>query len=408
MYDEDTLREEENMKKNVFACVSALSVLLAGCSGTSTNESVETTPSATPVPSVAEGVVWRVSPDEHKFDEYSEVTIMNGMIDQGWEYIEGVYGYPAQWASDGYTGNVLKVKEDGMYTLVDYDGNKLLDDSYAYIGNPFYAGVWIGEDSPVGPYDFSTIYASKTVPWNIGAVEGDFEETIDLVVLNEDFSEGASYMDASQMSGHGGPYYNYFVREGQIYIEYLHGVIEPMDWLEHQIVNRDYVVRVEDASRNVLGYTLVRNHMDIGPTFAYVPVGIPVNGIVAVRDGMPAMVGKEGNFVRDVTNEMVDSGIMAEGTNLGLYDAYNGKLLSDFVYEAVGASEEDYVPVKKNGKWGLLSLKDNTPVIDCIMNTVSSMYDGCVYVDYEGQKGVIDVEETVAGGVVVNAETLSA
>lgn len=215
-------------------------------------------------------------------------------------------------------------------------------------------------------------------------------------------------MDASQLSGHGGSYYNYFVRDGEIYIEYRHGVIEHVDWLEHQIVNRDYVVRVEDASRNVLGYTMIRNHTDIGPTFAHVPVGIPVNGIVAVRDGMPAMVGKEGNFVREVTNEMVDSGIMAEGTNLGLYDAYNGKLQSDFVYEAVGASEEDYVPVKKNGKWGLLSLKDNTLVIDCIMNTVSSMYDGCVYVDYEGQNGVIGVEETVAGGVVANAEALSA
>ena len=64
--------------------------------------------------------------------------------------------------------------------------------------------------------------------------------------------------------------------------------------------------------------------------------------------------------------------------------------------------------MKKNGKWGLFSLVDNTLVIDCIMNSVSSMYDGCVYVDYEGQKGVIDVEETLANGVVVNEETLAA
>lgn len=301
----------------------------------------------------------------------------------------------------------MKVKKDGMYTLVDYDGNVLLNDSYAYIGNPFYAGVWIGEDSPIGSHEFATIYASKSMPWNIGAVEGDFEDTIDLVALNEDFSEGPSYMDASQMAGHGGSYYNYFVLDGKIYIEYLHGEIKMVDRLEHQIVNRDYVVRVEDANRTVTGYTLVRNHMDIGPVFAYMPVGIPVNGIVAVTENLPVLYGKDGNFIREMSQETVDNGIMAEGTNLGLYDAYNGKLLSDFAYEAVGASEENYVPVKKNGKWGLLSLTDNTLVIDCMMNSVSSMYDGCVYVDYNGQKGVIDVEETLANGVVVNEETLA-
>ena len=398
------------MKKNVFACVSALSVLLAGCGGTATVDSTtEPTASTTPTPSVEPaGIVWRVSPYEHKFDAYSEVTLLNGMIDQGWEFIEGVYGYPAQWASNVYGGNVLKAKKDGMYTLVDYDGNVLLNDSYAYIGNPFYAGSWIGEDAPIGNHKFSTIYASKTVPWNVSAVQGSDSDTIDLVVLNEDFSEGASYMDASQLGYHGGTFYNYFVLDGQMYIEYMHGVIEPVDRLERDAVNRDYVMRVEDANRTVIGYTLVRNHMDIGPTFAYMPVGIPVNGIVAVTENMPVLYGKDGNFIREISQETVDNGIMAEGANLGLYDAYNGKLLSDFAYEAVGASEENYVPVKKNGKWGLLSLKDNTLVIDCIMNAVSSMYDGCVYVDYEGQKGVIDVEETVAGGVVVNAETLSA
>ena len=398
------------MKKNVFACVSALSVLLAGCGGTATVDSTtEPTASTTPTPSVEPaGIVWRVSPYEHKFDAYSEVTLLNGMIDQGWEFIEGVYGYPAQWASNVYGGNVLKAKKDGMYTLVDYDGNVLLNDSYAYIGNPFYAGSWIGEDAPIGNHKFSTIYASKTVPWNVSAVQGSDSDTIDLVVLNEDFSEGASYMDASQLGYHGGTFYNYFVLDGQMYIEYMHGVIEPVDRLERDAVNRDYVMRVEDANRTVIGYTLVRNHMDIGPTFAYMPVGIPVNGIVAVTENMPVLYGKDGNFIREISQETVDNGIMAEGANLGLYDAYNGKLLSDFAYEAVGASEEDYVPVKKNGKWGLLSLTDNTLVIDCIMNSVSSMYDGCVYVDYNGEKGVIDVEETLAGGVMVNAETLAA
>ena len=397
------------MKKNVFACVSALSVLLAGCGGTSEIKSVAGTPSATPAESVEPaGVVWRVSPDEHKFDEYSEVTLLNGMVEQGWEFIEGVYGYPAQWASNGYGGNVLKVKKDGMYTLVDYDGNVLLGDSYAYIGSPFYIGMRIGEDAPIGNHHFSTLYASKDIPVKFAGDTGYVTETIDLVVLNEDFSEGANYMDASQLGGTGGTYYNYFVLDGQLYVEYMHGVIERVDWLERDARNRDYVVRVEDANRNVTGYTLVRNHMDIGPVFAYMPVGIPVNGVVAVTDNMPAMVGKEGNFIREMRQETVDDGIMAEGTNLGLYDAYNGKLLSDFVYEAVGASEEEYVPVKKNGKWGLLSLVDNTLVIDCIMNSVSSMYDGCVYVDYEGQKGVIDVEATRANGVLVNAETLAA
>ena len=398
------------MKKNVLACVSALSVLLAGCGGTSTNESTtETTPSAAPTESAEPaGVVWRVSPDEHKFDEYSEVTILNGMLEQGWEFIEGVYGYPAQWASNVYGGNVLKVKEDGLYTLVDYDGNKLLNQNYAFIGNPFYIAMRIGKDSPVGNHKLSTIYASETMPVRFAGDTGDCMETIDLVVLNEDFSEGADYMDASQLGGTGGTYYNYFVLDGQMYIEYLHGVIEPVDRLERDAVNRDYVVRVEDANRKLTGYTLVRNHMDIGPVFAYMPVGIPVNGIVAVTENMPALYGKDGNFIREMSQETVDNGIMAEGTNLGLYNAHNGKLLSDFAYEAVGASEENYVPVKKNGKWGLLSLTDNTLVIDCIMNSVSSMYDGCVYVDYNGQKGVIDVEETLANGIVVNEETLAA
>ena len=61
-------------------------------------------------------------------DGYEEVTILNGMIDQEFETVSGVKGYPSQWASMDYSGNVLKVKLNGKYNLVDYYGDVLLDE----------------------------------------------------------------------------------------------------------------------------------------------------------------------------------------------------------------------------------------------------------------------------------------
>ena len=106
--------------------VSCLCMALAGCSAV--HQPVQEAKAVPVSEEEIKEVIWAVHPDEGLFDGYEEVTILNGMIDQGFETVSGVKGYPSQWASMHYSGNVLKVKLNGKYNLVDYYGDVLLDE----------------------------------------------------------------------------------------------------------------------------------------------------------------------------------------------------------------------------------------------------------------------------------------
>ena len=82
-------------------------------------------------------------------------------------------------------------------------------------------------------------------------------------------------------------------------------------------------------------------------------------------------------------------------------------MISDFAYEAVGVTEEGYVPVKEAGKWGLYSIENKTLVIPCILDDITSVYNGMVYIEIDGRKGVLNLGETLAAGVEINEETLA-
>ena len=117
------------------------------------------------------------------------------------------------------------------------------------------------------------------------------------------------------------------------------------------------------------------------------------------------------DFKKYYTGETFDrdlsKGEVANGGGLAVLNAYTGKLVTDFEYDALGVTTEGYTPVKKGDKWGLVRVSDGEVVIDCILDNVSNVYAGKVYVEYEGKKGVLALNTTLGLGIEINADTLS-
>ena len=167
---------------------------------------------------------------------------------------------------------------------------------------------------------------------------------------------------------------------------------------------RDRILRVcsPDDYVTVIGGAAIKNDGTICPTFDYQQVGVMVNGITAVKNEP---------FTRYYTAENVDrdlsKGEVANGGGLAVLNAYTGKLVTGFEYDALGVTTEGFTPVKKGDKWGLVRVYDGEVIIDCILDNISNVYAGKVYVEYEGKKGVLALNTTLGLGIAINAETLS-
>ena len=379
--------------------ISFLCMTLAGC--TLSAPVTEETEAVPVTQEEIKEVIWAVDPDEGLFDSYEEVTILNGMIDQGFETINGVKGYPSQWASKEYSGNVLKVKQNSKYNLIDYYGDKLLDEFRTYIGNPAY--VAFSEDNYIYSGDKileTVILTSDTEPRH--QENSSYKDTIELSELDAGFNE--VYTGLTWQNGE--PQANdttWYVEGETIYEVKGDGSKLPVTQISAAYnAQSDYLIPKREGDK-LLGYVAIENGTAIKPLIPYQPTGIMVNGIVAIEENL----SQSTTYSRNMSDEQVNQGIMAEGNNLGVYNAYDGELLSDFVYDAIGACEEGYVPVRQNGKWGLLDIESKEMVIPCILNAISTVYGGMVYVDTGEGRGVLDLEETLAEGISITMGSLT-
>lgn len=165
---------------------------------------------------------------------------------------------------------------------------------------------------------------------------------------------------------------------------------------------RLYKVCSPDNYVTVFGAALVDKDGNICPTFNYQPAGLIVNGVAAVKNEPYNRYMLEDTMDRDFSK-----GEVANGGGLAVLNAYTGELVTGFEYDAIGVTTEGYTPVKKGDKWGLVRIADGEVVIDCILDNISNVYAGKVYVEYEGNKGVLALNTTLGLGIAINADTLS-
>lgn len=379
--------------------ISYICTALAGCSASLPAK--EETEAVTVAEEEIKEVIWAVDPDEGLFDGYEEVTILNGMIDQGFETVTGVKGYPSQWASVDYSGNVLKVKQNGKYNLVDYYGTKLLDESRTYIGNPAY--VVFSDENYI--YSGDKILETFIMTADIDPrhqEDSSYNDSIDLNELDAGFNEvrsrftwqnGEPPVNDTTWFVEGDAIYEVKGDGSQIAVSQIYAAYNEQS---------DYLIPKKEGDQ-LQGYVAIESGTDIKPVIPYQPSGIMVNGIVAVEENL----SESTVYSRNLSDEQVNKGIMAEGEKLGIYNAYNGELISDFVYDAIGACEEGYVPVRQNGRWGLLNVESKEMVIPCVLNVISTVYGGMVYVDFGEGKGVLDLEETLEAGIGITIESIT-
>lgn len=221
-------------------------------------------------------------------------------------------------------------------------------------------------------------------------------------------------------SGLGGSDIESSLIDGQLYLDYeiylrsIHGLgdlAQPYEPIVTDLKeNRKYGAKREHLYKvcspedylTVFGASLVDKEGNICPTFNYQPAGLIVNGIVAVKNEP-----FDRYLLLDTYDRDFSKGEVANGGGLAVLNAYTGKLVTDFEYDALGVTTEGYTPVKKGDKWGLVRVSDGEVVIDCILDNVSNVYAGKVYVEYEGKKGVLALNTTLGLGIEINADTLS-
>lgn len=375
---------------------------------------VSAVPSASPVPSEEPEIIWTVSPQENIFLDAESVTILSGRVDAPNEAYSGVNGYPSQWASSDYSGDVLKVKKNGSYILCNYEGEQLTE-PFSNISTSFYISMieqapdYFG-NAPANPDVL--FYASDQ---KIRCTENDtvFPDDITVTPLNSDFTAGEE-TTIFQGTGIGSLGLIYYVQDNRIYCQNLLGESEEVQSTDDigslflHTENRDFILAEKNSSHETVGYRFVPSGQLTTVIIPYQPCGIPVNGIIPVISSAEPVSGtSEDSYNHPVDYASADKGIFAEGRNIGLFDASAGEMVSDFLYDAVGATEEGFTPVRENGKWGLLRLEDNMLVIDCILDEISSVYDGKVYVNYNGTKGILNLTETLSEMPVITEQAFS-
>ena len=75
-------------------------------------------------------------------------------------------------------------------------------------------------------------------------------------------------------------------------------------------------------------------------------------------------------------------------------------------YQNTGTPQEGYVPCKKYGKWGYVSL-DGTEVTDFIFDDARAVLNGYAYVSYNGKWGVLKFSKVLESHGQINISTVS-
>ena len=367
-------------------------------------------PAETPKPT---HVIWTVSPEEGVFDAAEDVQILNGAVDWFFMSYRGLIGYPSQWASEAYSPDVLKVQMNGEYTLYTYEGERLFEDTYKCIGN-YMGPQGIMDTSNRYPFERISVSDDVLLRWIDGDTEGT-EPYVDFNVLSEDYrSIKEEYLHAPQYGDLGVlPKVNFI--QGKDQLEDSNGKTYSVAEAEDSIYTTngydlrtplDYVFPVENENEETVAYRVIRNDGTVGEEIPNEVAGVMINGVLPVFNRTPD-ANSEGYGSRNNKGDLYGVGTAAEGSAIGLYNAYTDEMISDFAYEAVGVTEEGYVPVKEAGKWGLYSIENKTLVIPCILDDITSVYNGMVYIEIDGRKGVLNLGETLAAGVEINEETLA-
>lgn len=363
-------RGEKIMNQNKKIFCAALVLLLCACNAqkqesiheSEPEETIETAEESTFPEEVQENhVIWFKEPSM-KLEGTDDLASFPFILGASVEYS----GYPIAWhlanpdEREGipeYREDVLAVKKDGYFGIMDFDGNVIY---------PFIAANVFEEDRDQSPVRYQPY--TGYIMW---------KDYVGAEVFDKDFKT-TSFAMAGGLGGYAPQPY---VLDGKLLIE---DVQTNQTGPFTNTYGLNIAVNVNDADRNPTGCAVVSKDSEIlFETEGYCS-GI-VNGFLKVSENSDWMNPGKTGFARVKDGEKI-----TEGT----------------VYEETGVFSDGFAPVKKNGLWTFID-EDGNLLGDPLFTHVSGVNHGRAYVEYEGLYGILDVKTTAEKGIKMTRQTLA-
>lgn len=355
-------------KKKIFCAV--LAALLCACAAgeqksiqeAEPEETVETAEDNTAGEEAEqERVIWVKEPSM-KLEDTDDLASFPFILGASVEYS----GYPVAWhlaspdERDGipaYREDVLAVKKDGYYGIMDFDGNVIY---------PFTAQNVFEEDGDQAPMRYQPY--TGYIMWT---------DTVGAKVFDKDFRTTSFAMTG----GLGGYAPQPYIINGKLLIEDIE-TNQTMSFTNTYGLN--IAVDVDDADRNPTGCAVVSKDSEVlFETEGYCR-GI-VNGFLKVSESSDWTNPGRTGFVRVKDGKEITQGAR---------------------YEETGVFSDGYASVKIDGLWTFID-EDGNLLGDPVFTQVSGVNHGRAYVEYEGLYGILDVRATAEKGIQITEDTLA-
>jgi hypothetical protein len=272
-------------------------------------------------------------------------------------------GYPAEWNGSGYDPDAMLVEKGNRQGFYKHDGSELYAISMNKISTPFVAGII------AAPY--TTADGTKKIAY--GAADMSTSKT---QIFNKDFKD-VTQVDLAQFG------------------------------YDFKINARDPYLAYKGDTLGIAGIKMTSTGAMSGWEFEpYQPTGIKENMIVPVIDDQYVIqsyciVSPDGTRSGDLNQTMkyrVGSYVngyyvISDGTYTTIIEAGSGTGIA-VQYQDAKYFEDNYAPVKKNGKWGYVD-KTGKEVTDFIFDDACTVYDGYAWVKFNDRYGVLAFQNTL-------------
>lgn len=377
------------MRKIISALLSA--ALLAGC-GSSAAASASSVPSAPAVPSAsaAPASVWAVTP---RWGFTDAMTTSDGDDKGSRDTTDFIDDYGQGWNTQEnrqYDPNGIIFEENGLYGIMDYDGNVLLQPAYSYIWyRSDLASDLFGLVGYVSPGD--DVSSADSIQADL--ISADYRSVTSVTISNvysgeDDTRPDAAYNEetgAFEATGYDAN--GYPVEAGALACgdETIFGRLGT----DLHIVSGTQ----NDASGNTQYYIMNARCEITDRLDGFYPVFLMISGgMIPVAQTMDSSTFDPDTYKLVIT------------APVAYYSTAEHRLVTDYAYSSASECTEHVIPVEKDGKWGFIS-DVGEELTDYVFDQALCAYQGRAFVKYGGKWGILNI--SADSGMRITADMLS-
>lgn len=363
--------------KKLLCSIAAASLILCGCSKSEASQ----------VSSVKEVVkedygVWLMKPEK----DYTAVSELNpkgqGLLQidtQKFGHLDIAYEmemdeYPSTMAD--YTSNAVIVERNNRQGMINMSGKQLLPVDLDVMNSSRMAGISYGWKKTESGYE-GVFAITSQIRGKAYILSKDCKSTEE-ISLNE-------YSSVPPTQDYAAPYLA--LQNGVFGVVAMtktdSGATSGWDFeqLDPSVIHTAVVIDTVDEFCNTLHRVI------------YDPSSDSVSDLSSIG------VYSDGSFVNGYYQVTDSEGLVS------VIDAASQQAIAQ-QYQRAGIPQEGYIPLRKYGKWGYMSL-DGKEVTDFIFEDARAVNNGYAYVKYDGKWGILKFEKTLKSGQQINISSVS-